>query len=74
MIPLCFSYFSEDEDVDYISENKDHDDEDEIEWVCCDVCNSCLEDSPCVLRKWPTNIPSSDQRKKMVMLPFLTNF
>ena len=39
MILRCFSYFPEGEDVDYNSDNEDHDDEDEIPWVCCDGCN-----------------------------------
>ena len=63
MILRCFSYFSEGEDVDYSSEKEDYYDEDEISWVCCDVCNSWYH-SPCVLRKWPKNIPSDDKKKK----------
>ena len=63
MILRCFSYFSEGEDVDYSSDKEDHDDEDEISWVCCDGCNLWYH-SPCVLRKWPKNIPSNDKKKK----------
>ena len=63
MILLCFSYFPEGEDVDYNSDNEDHDDEDEISWVCCYGCNFWYH-SPCALRKWPKNIPSNDKKKK----------
>ena len=63
MILRCFSYFSESEDVDYSIDNKDHDDEDEILWVCCDGCNLWYH-SPCALRKWPKNISSDDKKKK----------
>ena len=59
MILLCFSYFPKGEDVDYNSDNEDHDDEDEI----CDGCNLWYH-SPCVLRKWPKNIPSNNKKKK----------
>ena len=71
MILLCFSYFPEGENVDYNSGNEDHDDEDEILWLCCDGCNLRYH-SPCVLRKLPQNIPSKNGFA--ANKSFLTNF
>ena len=70
MILQCFSYLLEIVDVDYNSGNEDHDEEDEILWVCCDGCNVWYH-SPCVLRKWPKNIPSNDKKKRMALAAVL---
>ena len=54
--------FPEGEDVDYSSDYKDHSDEYEILWVCCDGWNFWYH-SLCVLTKWPMNIPSNYKKK-----------
>ena len=73
MILRCFSYFSEGEDVDYSSDKEDHNDEDEISWVCCDGCNLWYHPPMC-LEELAKEYSIRQQKEKMFLLPFLTNF